>query len=47
MRRALKLMAWNDAEILPRGNQRMRYEVTLDECKVIIVISLFHVLYLR
>lgn len=32
-RRGLKLLAWNDAELLGRGNQRLKYEVSLDECK--------------
>lgn len=33
-RKGVKLMGWNDAEILPRGNQRFRYDVLEDECKV-------------
>nr|CAD7260945.1 unnamed protein product [Timema shepardi] len=32
-RKGLKLLAWNDAEITPRGNQRVRYEVAEDECR--------------
>lgn len=26
-------MSWNDVEITPRGNSRLRYEALLDECK--------------
>lgn len=26
-------MSWNDAEITPRGNARLRYEALLDQCK--------------
>lgn len=34
-RKGLKLLAWNDVEILPRGSHRLRYEAIVDECKVI------------
>lgn len=33
-RKGLKLMSWNDAEITPKGNMRLRYEALEDECKV-------------
>jgi hypothetical protein len=33
-RKGIKLMTWNDAEITPRGNQRFRYDVGEDECRV-------------
>lgn len=33
-RKGIKLLAWNDAEITPRGNQRFRYDVVDDECRV-------------
>lgn len=33
-RKGLKLLAWNDVEITPRGNQRFRYEAVEDECRV-------------
>lgn len=33
-RRGMKLLAWNDVELTPRGNQRLRYEMILDECRV-------------
>lgn len=33
-RRGLKLLAWNDIELTPRGNQRLRYEAITDGCKV-------------
>lgn len=32
-RKGIKLLAWNDAEITPRGNQRFRYDVGEDECR--------------
>lgn len=32
-RRGLKLMTWNDNELLPKGPQRLRYEVTEDGCQ--------------
>lgn len=32
-RKGLKLLGWNDVEITPRGNQRVRYEVTDDDCR--------------
>lgn len=32
-RRGIKLLAWNDAELTPKGNQRVRYEVLEDECR--------------
>lgn len=33
-RKSLKLLAWNDVELVPRGNQRLRYEMIIDECRV-------------
>jgi len=33
-KKGLKLLAWNDVELTPRGNQRLRYEMIMDECKV-------------
>lgn len=33
-RRGLKLLAWNDAELTPRGNHKFKYEATEDECRV-------------
>ena len=34
-RKGLKLLSWNDAEILPRSNNpRLQYEVGEDECRV-------------
>jgi collagen type II alpha len=33
-RKGIKLMTWNDVEITPRGNQRFRYDVGEDECRV-------------
>lgn len=33
-RKAVKFLAYNDAEITARGNQRFRYEVLEDGCKV-------------
>jgi hypothetical protein len=27
-------MAWNDAELTPKGNVRLRYEALIDECRV-------------
>lgn len=33
-RRGLKLLAFNDAEILPKANNRLRYKALLDECQV-------------
>lgn len=33
-RRSLKLLGWNDAEIIPRGNSKLRYSVLEDECRV-------------
>lgn len=41
-RRGLKLMSWNDVEITPKG--KLRYEATLDECKVM-TSSLIKILY--
>lgn len=33
-RRGLKLLTWNDAELLPKGPERLRYEAIVDECQV-------------
>lgn len=33
-RRGVKLLGWNDAEITPRGNNKFRYTVEEDECRV-------------
>lgn len=33
-RHGIKLLAYNDAEILPKANNRLRYKVLLDECQV-------------
>lgn len=35
-RKGLKLLSWNDAELTPRGNQRLRYEAIEDQCRVCI-----------
>lgn len=32
-RRGIKLMTWNDNELMPKGPQRLRYEVTEDGCQ--------------
>ncbi|TGZ53900.1 Collagen alpha-2(I) chain [Temnothorax longispinosus] len=32
-RKGLKFLAWNDVELTPRGNQRLRYEMIMDECR--------------
>jgi len=32
----LKLVGFNDADITPRGNPKMKYSAIEDECKVII-----------
>lgn len=34
-RRGLRLLAWNDVELAPRGNRRLKYDVVTDECQVI------------
>lgn len=34
-KKGLKLVGFNDAEITPRGNPKMRYTAIEDECKVI------------
>lgn len=33
-RNGLKLLAWNDAELTPKGPQRLRYDAIEDGCKV-------------
>lgn len=33
-KRGLKLLAYTDAEILPKANNRLRYKALLDECQV-------------
>lgn len=33
-RRGVKLLAYNDAEILPKANNKLRYTALLDECQV-------------
>lgn len=33
-RHGIKLLAYNDAEVLPRANNRLRYRALLDECQV-------------
>lgn len=33
-RKALKLLAWNDAELMAKHSQQLRYEVTTDGCQV-------------
>lgn len=33
-RQAVKLLAWNDAELTAKHSQQLRYEVTEDGCKV-------------
>lgn len=35
-RKGLKLLAWNDVELTPRGNHKLRFEAVEDECKVIL-----------
>lgn len=30
----MKFLTWNDVELTPRGNQRLRYEMITDECRV-------------
>lgn len=36
-RKGLKLVGFNDAELTPRGNPKMRYIAIEDECKVSVV----------
>ena len=36
-RRGIRLLAWNDVELIPRGNRHFKYNVDLDECKVCIL----------
>lgn len=38
-KKGLKLVGYNDAEITPRGNPKMRYDTIEDECKVSIIIK--------
>ena len=33
-RLGLKMLAWNDAEIIAKGPQRLRYEAVEDNCQV-------------
>lgn len=33
-RKGMKFLTWNDVELTPRGNQRLRYEMITDECRV-------------
>lgn len=33
-RKGIKLMSWNDAEITPKGNARLRYEALQDGCRM-------------
>lgn len=33
-RHGIKLLAYNDAEILPRANNRLRYKTLVDDCQV-------------
>lgn len=40
-RHAIKLLAWNDAELTAKNSQQLRYEVTEDGCKVTRKISSF------
>lgn len=37
-KKGLKLVGYNDAEITPKGNPKMRYDAIEDECKVSIYI---------
>lgn len=39
-RNAIKLLAWNDAELTAKGSQRLRYGVLEDGCKVKYIIDL-------
>lgn len=39
-KKALKILGWNDIEINAQGKKRFKYEVTEDECKVSIFLSL-------
>lgn len=32
-RKGLKLLSWNDVELLPKGPERLRYEAVVDECQ--------------
>lgn len=36
-RKGMKFLTWNDVELMPRGNQRLRYDIIIDECKVSII----------
>jgi len=33
----LKLVGFNDADITPRGNPKMKYSAIEDECKVFVI----------
>lgn len=33
-RKGLKMLAWNDAELVPKGAERLRYEAIVDDCQV-------------
>lgn len=37
-KKGLKLVGFDDADIAPRGNPKMRYTAIEDECKVYIII---------
>lgn len=36
-RLALKLLAWNDAELTARGSKRLKYDVLEDGCRVCVM----------
>lgn len=41
-RRGIKLLAYNDAEILPRANNRLRYKAIVDDCQVSAILFNHH-----
>lgn len=42
-RKGIKLLGWNDAEILPKsGNQRLQYETIEDTCRVRLITRGYH-----
>lgn len=46
-RRGLKLLAFNDAEIMPKANNRLRYKALLDECQVINTVLSVYFFYIK
>lgn len=44
-RNGLKLLSWNDAELTPKGPQRLRYEAEVDECRVSVFINISYSIF--